>query len=108
MFKSTGSVDINVDKNCLGCFRSTGNTAINVDKNFRSVFKVDKESGELKFRKFPIFTNVMKVPNIHKCYECSVLKARAIRLTHNGRLVRSTKLNKVGDKINLVLFFPKC
>jgi hypothetical protein len=65
-------------------FRSTGNVAINVDKNFRSVFKVDKESGELKFE---------KVPYIHKCYECSVLKA---------------KLNKVCDKINLVLFFPKC
>ncbi len=42
-------------------FRSTGNVAINVDKNFRGVFKVDKESGELKFRKFPIFTNVMNV-----------------------------------------------
>ncbi len=42
-------------------FRSTGIVAINVDKNFRSVFKVDKESGELKFRKFPIFTNVMNV-----------------------------------------------
>ena len=45
-------------------FRSTGNVAINVDKNFRSVFKVDKESGELKFRKFPIFTNVMFYPNV--------------------------------------------
>ncbi len=41
--------------------RSTGSIAINVDKNFRSVFKVNKESGELKFRKFPIFTNVMNV-----------------------------------------------
>ncbi len=40
-------------------FRSTGNIAINVDKNFSSVFKVDKESGELKLRKLPIFTNVM-------------------------------------------------
>ena len=44
-------------------FRSTGNIAINVDKNFSSVFKVDKESGELKVPKlkFPIFTNVMNV-----------------------------------------------
>ena len=59
-------------------FRSTGNIAINVDKNFRSVFKVDKESGELK------------VPNIHKCYECSVLKERALRSTHKRRLGKST------------------
>ncbi len=58
-------------------FRSTGNEAINVDKNIRSVFKVDKESGELKFRKFPIFTNVMNV-------QCCIIFPQMLSVKRKG------------------------
>ncbi len=59
-------------------FRSTGNEAINVDKNIRSVFKVDKESGELKTKKkFPIFTNVMIV-------QCCIIFPQMLSVKRKG------------------------